>query len=149
MIGYFTRAGDWRASAAFNSYDLVFGKLLKTRTSKKSFGSGLDLILIQYHLEGEYLELPKDKYKLLPYRKSERSSSVVVGVPKDFASMTNLAKRNFIVETTVESVRLVQKQMLRLGFTEIDFVSLLEDIQECATEYLNLPEIKFIPTQED
>lgn len=136
MIGYFTRAGDSRVGVAFQPWREGFNQLLKKTTGLKTYGKELGLILIEYYLEGEFLPLPAKKYKLLPYSNKERSISVVVAVSKDFAAMDEDSKKRFIVETTIESVRLVQSKMKRLGFTKIDFTQLLDDVEKCAKEYL-------------
>ncbi len=149
MIGYFTRAGNWNVAIGFNPYERVFNNILKRKIEDKDFGIGLDLILIEYTLEGSYLQLPAKPIKVLPYSKKQRALSVVVGVSKEFGNMSDISKRQFIINTTIESVKLVQKKMQRLGFNDIDFKSLLDDIQECAIEYLKLPEIKYISTQAD
>lgn len=149
MIGYFTRAGNVEVAQAFIPYERAFNKILRRKIEGKDFGDGLDLILIEYTLEGGHLRLPAKPIRVLAYSKKERALSVVVGVSKGFSDLPEVAKRQFIVNTTLESARLVQEKMLRLRFTEIDFKSLLGDIQECAVEYLKLPEIKYFPAQED
>lgn len=138
MIGYFTDEGDNEVGAFFNPYLESFNRLLKRNLKDKDYGSGLDLILIQYRLEGKYLKLPPDQYKVLAYRKKERSASVVVGVPLDFRRLSDAAKKRFIIDSTLESAILVRVKMLRLGFKKIDFDSLIHDINETAEEFLGL-----------
>lgn len=136
MISYFTRAGDSRVDIAFQPWREGFNQLLKNTVRLKTYGRGLDLILIEYYLEGEFLQLPAKKYKVLPYSKKEHSILVVVAVSKNFAIMDEDSKKRFIIDTTLQSVRLVQSKMKRLGFTKIDFAQLLYDIEQCAKEYL-------------
>lgn len=141
MIGYFTKSGDTEVSSVFGPYRQTFKRIMKKRLADRKYGTGLDLILIQYHLEGKYLELPTKMYKVKSYSKKERALSVVVGVPQGFKELSDIAKRQFIVDTTLESIGLVQEKMLRLGFTEIDFELLIHDINECAKEFLSLKTI--------
>jgi hypothetical protein len=137
MIGYFVKAGDVRVDKIFHPYISAFNKLVKRIIKSKTYGIGLELILIEYHLEGEFLELPKDKYRLKRYRKNECSIAVVVGVGPEFGQMADIQKRKYIVDTTIFAVRLAQEKMDKLGYAEIDFSRLFADIDICASEYLN------------
>jgi hypothetical protein len=141
MIGYFTKEGDVDVGAPFNPYLQSFKRIMKMKVAHKKYGTGLDLILIQYHLEGKYLELPAKMYKVMPYRKKEHSISVIVGVPQSFKDLSDIAKRQFIIDTTVESARLVREKTIRLGFAKINFEMLLRDIVDCTKEYLGLKTI--------
>jgi hypothetical protein len=141
MIGYFVMVGDIRVGNVFNPYYVAFNKLVKRNINPKTYGIGLELILIEYHLEGEFLALPEEKYRLKSYRKNERSIAVAVGVSLEFGKMSDIEKRKFIVDTTIVAVRLAQEKMDKLGFVEIDFPQLFADIDKCAIEYMGLSSI--------
>jgi hypothetical protein len=138
MIGYFVKAGDFRADKAFHPYKSNFNKLLKERIGNKIYGESLKLVLIEYHLEGEFLSVPEEIYHLKSYRKKERSVAVVVYVRKEFNGLSDLEKKNFIINTTLDTIFLVKDSMAHKGITDINFPMLIKDIQECAKEYVNL-----------
>ncbi len=138
MLGYFVKAGDLDVGAVFAPYSRVFGRLLDQHLGKRSYGEGLRLMVIQYHLEGRYLELPAKNYKVMSYRKNEKALSVVVGVPGSFGNLSDEEKRRFIVDSTLKAIELVQAKMERLGFTDIDFDGLVGDVKACADRFLKL-----------
>ena len=136
MLGYFVKAGDLDVAAVFNPYTRALGALLDKHLEGRDYGERLRLIVIQYHLEGRYLELPTKNYKVMPYRKNERALSVVVGVPRSFGGLSDEEKRRFIVDSTLKAVELVQAKMEHLGFTDTDFDSLVDDMKVCADQFL-------------
>ena len=151
MIGYFTLAGDIDADTPFGAYRQSFAKLVKQRIGDRRYGDGLDLILIKYYLEGKYLhkvskDYPEGKYlhmvtkdyRVQGYRKKEKSVAAIVYVARSFAIMPETDKRQFIIDSTLEVIRLVHIKMDRLGFKNIDFDRLTADMRECAGEYINL-----------
>jgi hypothetical protein len=73
MIGYFTKAGDPEVEAIFGPYRQSFRRLLKNKLEGRKYGDGLNLILIQYHLEGRFLQTTPQMFKVLSYRKKEQS----------------------------------------------------------------------------
>jgi hypothetical protein len=137
MIGYFVKAGDIRVDQLFHPYKAAFNKLVKQHIKPKVYGESLELILIEYHLEGEFLSLPKEKYRLKSYRKNERSIAVVVNVSLGFGQISDQEKRELIVETTIDAIHIVQEKMVKLGFADINFPQLLADVEKCASEYLS------------
>ena len=144
MIGYFVKAGDIRVDKIFHPYKAAFNKLVKIYIKPKKYGDNLELILIEYQLEGEFLQIPEEKYHLKSYRKNEHSIAVAVCVDLKFGQMSDFAKRQFIIDTTCDAVRLVQEKMGKMGFVDIDFPQLFADIDKCASEYLNLSSITAI-----
>jgi hypothetical protein len=137
MIGYFEKDGDADVGEGFHPYKEAFNKIIKRNIKPKVYGDGLDLILIEYHLEGRFLPRYEEKYRLKSYRKNEHSIAVVVFVSYEFRQMSDLAKRKFIVDTTIDAVHLVQTKMAKLGFASIDFPQLIADIEECRNEFMN------------
>jgi hypothetical protein len=140
MVGYFVKAGDLAVDADFSPYSGAFGSLLDKCLAGRDYGDDLVLILIQYHLEGRYLNLPARAYRVMPYRKNERSLSVVVGVPRTFATKSEVEKRRFIVESTLEAIRLAREKMERLGYRDVRLGHLRRDVEACAQEFLSLSE---------
>jgi uncharacterized protein YpuA (DUF1002 family) len=59
----------------------------------------------------------------------------------DFKELTDLEKRNFIINTTIDAVHLVQEKMAKLEASDINFSQLLADIEKCASEYLHLSSV--------
>ncbi len=138
MIGYFVLAGDFNAAEPFDLYERSFAKLVKQRMGNRHYGSDLDLILVQYHVEGKFLPQPTKEYRVGGFRKKEKSIGVVVWVARSFKDKLEAEKRQFIVDTTLEVIRLVRTKMDRLGYKNIDFDTLTADVRKCADEYMVL-----------
>jgi hypothetical protein len=138
MIGYFTLEGDVEVGEHFNPYLDGFRDVLKNRFANREYGKELTLILVEYHLEGKQLKSIPDSPIVLPYRKKECSLGVAIGVPRSFKDFSDYEKKKFIIDTTLEAVNLSYKKMSRLGYSKINFDSLINDVKECAMEYLKI-----------
>lgn len=136
MIGYFVKSGDTDVHTVFHPYINELREIVGRRISNNIYGEGLELILIEYHLEGQFLPMLEKRVRLLPYRKSEQAIATIVGIPKSFADMPEIEKKKLLTETTIESVELVKSRMIKKGFTKIDFPRLMDDLQKCVNEYL-------------
>ena len=138
MIGYFTLAGDIYADSPFGAYQQSFANLVKQRIGDRRYGDGLDLILIQYYLEGKYLHQVKKDYRVQGYRKKEKSVAAIVWVARSFGNRPETEKRQFIIDSTLEVIKLVHIKMDRLGYKNIEFDRLTADVRGCADEYINI-----------
>jgi hypothetical protein len=138
MIGYFYKAGDIYVGEAFHKYQKGFGSLLHQYIDSKKYGIGVDLILIEYNLEGKFLKLPDHQYEVNRYRRKEKALSVKVYVPQVFGTWSENEKRSFITNTTVESVRLLEKRYEKSDVIQIDFKRLLLDLEKCAELFFQM-----------
>lgn len=138
MIGYSIVAWDFNASTPFTAYEHAFAKLLRQRIGEHKYGDDLDLILVQYWVEGQFAPPVAKQYRVQGYRKKEKSVGVIVWVARSFQDKSEEEKRQFIVDTTLEVIRLVRIKMDRLGYKVIDFDRLTTDVRKCADEYINI-----------
>ncbi len=138
MIGFFVKAGDIQVSQKFDPYRKKFEGIIEKTINNKKYGEGLDLILIEYHLEGKFLEIPDYQYKVCNFRKKERAISVKVYVPSSFELLSGLEKKEFIIKTTEESVILVKKKMAKSDISNFNFDSLLLDLKQCSVTYMQI-----------
>ncbi len=145
MIGYFVKAGDPDVGNAFQPWLLSFRNIIHRTVAPKSYGDDLRLILIEYDLEGKFMEFPKREYRVYSYRRNERSMIVMVGVREDFGTWPDPEKRRFIVESTLHATELAREKMLKLGYPGVDFEQLMSDLHLCAKEYLDAE----LPKQDD
>jgi tetratricopeptide (TPR) repeat protein len=141
IIKFFILAGDYQASDAFEPHQKAYRDIIEKRLGGKDYGASLIMILIQYHLEGEYWKLPEKPIKLGNYTPAGRSIGAVVGISKDFGSWSESEKRSFIISTTIQTIEMVRERMNRRGTTDMDFDGLIADLETCSREYLALPVI--------
>ena len=137
MIGYFVEAGDPEVSKIFQPYRSSFRNIVQRHIAPNNYGDDLQLILIDYHLEGKFLPFPKQEYRVHSYRRNERSIIVIVGVRRDFGGMSSTENKKFIVDSTFRAVELARDKMRKLSYSKVDFVRLLSDLHVCAQEYFD------------
>lgn len=138
MIGFFVLAGDVNVGKTFNLYKEEFNKIVKNFIFGKKYGTGLDILLIEYHLEGKFLKIPEYRYKVNAFRKKESSISVSVYVPTTFEALSDSEKKAFIAHTTLEAIILVRNKMQKSEIIKIDFDSLLHDLKQCSETYIGV-----------
>lgn len=139
MIGYFVKSGDKVFSEIFGPCCFAFSEMLEKQLAGKKYSKDLELILIEYHLEGKFLKLPDREYRVKSYRRSERSIAVVVGVTHKFSLFSNVEKKQFIVSTTLKAVTAVKNKLARkTGFDLESVLRLYDDIKECSRSFLEL-----------
>ena len=142
MIGYYLNSGDQEGSDMFSPY--VWSKHgLDTLMEKKlsnDYGKDMDLLLIQYYIEGRfsnYLPVPP---KLGNYMKKSKDITVAVGVTRKlFHDRNEFERREFIVDSTLGAIKLVKERLVKKKL-DINFDKLLQDIKEISQEYLQYPE---------
>ena len=137
MIGFFVKAGDPEVGNHFRLYQKEFRDIVHRNVFVNHYGEGIDLILIQFHLEGRFLQIPDEQYKVNYFRKKEKSASVNVYVPMTFQFVTEREKKEFISKTTTEAVLLIKKRMEKKENIYINFDQLLQDLEKCTEEYLS------------
>lgn len=149
LIKFFILAGDTQVTNAFHLYQKPYRDIIEKRLVGKKYAESLNMILIEYHLEGKYHLFPEKPIRLLNYTLKSRSIAIVIGVSRDFGSWLEGKKRSFLVSTTTTVVELVKERMDHKGLTDIDFNRLLADLETCSNEYLAMPklvEIDKLPT---
>jgi hypothetical protein len=136
MIDYFVKAGDIYVGQFFIPYEKEFINIINKNISGNDYGQGLEILLIEYHLEGQFLQIPEERYKVNSYRRKEQSVSVTVYVPETFKLLSELEKKNFIISTTKDAVILVKEKMAKKENMRINFDKLLSDLEECSNNFL-------------
>lgn len=124
MIGYFVKSGDAEMGKIFNVYRFSYSDFLKEKLAGKKYSEDLELILIEYHLEGKFLSLPDKEIRVKAYRRNEHSVAVVIGVPQEFVSWTEIEKKKFLITTTLEAVIAVKSNLSKK--TNFDLQKLAE-----------------------
>lgn len=137
MIGIFVKAGDPEVGNHFLLYQKEFRDIVHRNVFVNNYGEGIDLILIQFHLEGRFLQIPDEQYKVNYFRKKEKSASVNVYVPMTFQFVTEREKKEFISKTTTEAVLIIKKRMEKKENIHINFDQLLQDLEKSTEEYLS------------
>lgn len=139
MIRYFISAGDENVSGMFSPYiwnNLGFGTLFSNKFSNKSYGSDLKLILIKYYVEGKFEVNGPENPTVSNYSKKNKDISVAYTVhANDFHLRDDFKRKEFIVESTLNAIILVQKKLFKQRL-DIDFEGLLADTKLIASGFL-------------
>jgi hypothetical protein len=131
MIGYFVKSGDIDIGHLFSPYCFSFSDLIKEKITGKNYSKDLNLILIEYHLEGRFLELPSEKYKVKSYSTKDLAVAVVIGVPNLFSTWSDSEKKFLIVNTTLEAINLVKNKLSKRRNFDLEGMDrLYTDIKE-------------------
>lgn len=140
MIRYFISAGDENVSEMFSPYvwsNLGFSTLFSNKFSNKSYGSDLNLILIKYYVEGKFEVNGPEKPTVSNYSKKNKDISVAYTVhTNDFHLRDDFERKEFIVESTLNAIILVQEKLFKQRL-DIDFEGLLADIKLIASGFLD------------
>jgi hypothetical protein len=137
MIGYFVISGDSQINNVFQSYKNIYNDILKNVTSGRFYDDNIDIILIEYHIQGEFLKVESQELKLKPYRKSEKSIAVIVPVNEDFLSMNELQRRCFIANTTLEAVKMTIEYLLRKKIAGDEIKNIINAIELASKYYID------------
>lgn len=137
IIGYFIQSGDSEIGDLFVKYHNIYDySFLEKYLGDKNYGSNLDLILIQYYISGKFFDWAQIRPRILNYSKKQRAISVIVGVKKeDFLALSHQQKKQFLVDTTRQAVLDVRVRLEKKKL-DIDFDSLLKDLDEINKKYL-------------
>ena len=139
MIKYYLNTGDQTSSDMFTPY--VWGKhglgtMIDSALIDKKYGPDLKLLLIQYYIEGKFSSYLPEVPKVSNYSKKNLDIAVAFAVTPDlFHNRNEFEKREFIVDSTINAIKLVQNKLLKKKL-HIDFDILLSDIKSVSKSYL-------------
>jgi len=139
MIKYFLNAGDEAVSNVFSPYiwkDHGLGTLFESEFLNKSYGENLRLLLIMYYVEGKFNINGPEQPKVSNYSNKNKDISVAITVrPEMFHNRNEFERREFIVDSTINAIKLVQSKLSKKKL-EIKFDELLSDVIEVGNKYL-------------
>ena len=145
MIGYYVSCSD-EVCDMFKPY--VWDKhgldtLLKKKNAGKNYGKDLDLLLIQYYVEGKFSSYIPVEPKPGNYKAKSKDIAVAVGVTREaFHNCNEFERREFIVDSTINAINIVKKRLTKKKL-DIDFDKLVRDVKGIAEDYLKHPEPYF------
>ncbi|WP_109672055.1 hypothetical protein [Dyadobacter jejuensis] len=143
MIGYYLSTGDEEVSNMFSPYvwkENGLDTLMDLKLAKKNYGDDLDLLLIQYYVEGKFSSYLPEEPKVGNYLKKNKDIAVAIAVTRDvFHDRNEFERREFIVNSTLNAIELVRKRLIKKKL-DIDFDSLIRDVKELAYIYLKREE---------
>jgi hypothetical protein len=102
-----------------------------------TYGRGIRVFLIEYYLEGKYLQTPNKAYKVNSYLKKDQSISVTFFVQENIKTLSANEIRKYIVNTTEEAIHLVKRKMDDNDVITIDFKKMSEDFKLCSDIFLS------------
>jgi hypothetical protein len=139
MVGYYLHAGDEESANIFTPYiwgTSGLGIRIKSQLDPKSFGTDLDLILIKYYLEGKFSSYLPLEPKLGNYLRKNKDIGLDIGVRAEaFHERDEFERREFIVDSTMEAVELVQKRLSKKKL-DINFELFKSKLRGITHEYL-------------
>lgn len=117
-----------------------FGLLIKRKIRNKDYGDALDLLLIKYYVEGKFSRYLPHEPKVNNYMSKSKDISVDIVVTKElFHDCNEFERREFIVDSTLNAVKLVRDKLKKKKL-DIDFEVLINDLKEVSEEYLKKEE---------
>jgi len=143
LLGYFLKIGlgGTKIGNIFEKYIWTedgFIRFMEKYNIIEKYGIDLDLILIQYYVEGE--KMPgnsPDQPRLSNYSKKNQDIAVAFAVTREkFHDVGEQQRREFIVNTTLQAIDMVEG---RLGKRKLDinFDALRRDVKKAAADFLN------------
>lgn len=139
MIGYFVGSGDVGVDEMFTPYlwgKEGFANKLKS-LGQNNYGEGLKLLLIEYIVEGDFSGFfAVDKVRVRNYSSENKDISVVIPVKRiEFHECDDKRKREFIVRTTLNAIKLVQLRLVKRNL-EINFGLLMSDVEKLGQDFI-------------
>ena len=151
MIGYFVSVGDAEIDELFSPYlwgEFGLAKTIKQELKDKKYGHDLDLLLIEYYVEGKFVPLGSEKLKgedlrVLNYSRKEKAISVAVAVRfPHFHDREQMERKKFLIKTTLAAIDSVREKLEKRG-VDTNFDALRQDVDRVGNLFLNAaPEIK-------
>ena len=139
MIGYYLHAGDEESADMFTPYiwgSNGLGKRIKNQLDVSNLGFGLNLLLVKYYLEGKFSSYLPLEPKLGNYLKKNKDIGIDIGVTREaFHLREEFERREFIVDSTMKAVSLVQKRLSNKKL-DVNFGLLTEKLNTITHEYL-------------
>jgi hypothetical protein len=118
----------------YSNFDSEFSPITYSLSSalemglKDSYGTGLNLLLIQYRFDGDVNEFPKWTKPISNYNKKEKSIAVRFIVRhKDFHDCTNDERRQYLSTTILKAIELTSERLSNNKNVDIDFNLLNND----------------------
>ena len=138
-VGFFVHAGNQTAHDIFKPFlrnERGIEKALRKHLAK-SYGDGLNLILVRFYVEGGPPEdLPGPR--VTPYRVKELAVGTEIPVIRSaFHDKGDAARAQFVGESVAWSTSQVRKKLER-KLTSFDFLALEQDIANAVREYVDL-----------
>ena len=139
MIGYFLKSGDESVSTMFTPYiweEHGFGTLFENNFLDKDYGGDVKLLLIKYYVEGKFDINGPTIPRVNKYSKKNKNISVDIPVrPEQFHLRNEFEKREFIVDSSINAVKLVRGRLERKKLN-IHFDELISDMTSIGNVYL-------------
>lgn len=139
MVGYFIKGGDEQVSDMFIKYvwqEKGFENYLEELTLNKKYSSELDLLLVQYYVEGKFDTNGPEEPTVSNYSMKEKSISVAMSVRnKDFHNKGERERKEFIVKSTIDAIELAKPKILKKKI-EVDWDALLTDVKQAGIKFM-------------
>jgi hypothetical protein len=138
VIRYFQKSGDSDSGDVFSPY--IWGNLGFTRVLEKylscGYGRDLELLLVQYYVEGIYDINAPENPRQSNYSKKNKDIAVAFSVTKEnFHNVGERERRQFIVDTALQAIDLVEGRLGKRKL-DIDFKRLKEDVSRAGEEFI-------------
>jgi hypothetical protein len=132
LFGYFIKAGDDKVSELIAP--LIWGRegilSLLESVSKKDYGRDLELVLIQYYVEGEFPVHGPEEMKVGRYSSKEKNIAVAITVHKhNFHNLERNDRKDFVSKTSLDAFEAVAKKLSKRKLY-FDFENWINDIKE-------------------
>src|SRR5690606_26755774 len=99
--------------------------LIEVKLAKENYGTDLDLLLIQYYVEGKFSSYLPEQPKVGNYLKKNKDIAVAIAVTRDiFHDQNEFERREFIVDSTLNAIELVKAKLIKKKL-DIDFDRLI------------------------
>ena len=138
MVGFFIKVSTGESGDVFRKYVWSFRKLIKENININKYSDDVDLLLIEFTMEGKFVKYPKKDIRFISYRVKEKSAAVAVGVRKEFIEWTDHEKKQFIIASTLDSIELAKNAFIKKGLDIRGIPRLLVDLKECIDKYQNM-----------
>ena len=139
MIRYFLSTGDEIVSNIFTPYvwkEHGLGTLLDKEIKNKNYGKDLELLLIKYYVDGKFNVNEPRSPKVSNYSKKNKDIAVdIVVTPELFHNKNEFERREFILDSTMNAVKLVKDKLTKKKL-DINFDELLLDAGLVGNNYL-------------
>jgi len=135
MIGYFVKSGDISMSQKILPYIKEISRIISDRMDS-NYGQGLNILLIKYYLEGKYLAIPNEEYRIENYREVDHSLSIVFYIPKKLISYSAFEMKNTIIQTSFLAIQMAKEKIENEKIFDVDFKKILFDYKICAELFL-------------
>lgn len=138
IIGFFIYSTNEIIADEFSDY--LYGNngidTLIEHNLKNSYGSGVNLILVSYFIDG--IKEKIDRQKRLSSLDKEKSIAVHIHVQiSDFHMKNHIERKNFIVTSILEGINDVENKIGTKDNVNIDFDILKADFEKISAAYLN------------